>query len=508
VPLISPPPHHDIYSIEDLAQLIFDLRQVNPHARISVKLVASDGVGMVAVGVAKALADVIHIAGADGGTGASPLSSIKHAGAPWELGLAETQQALVVNGLRGRVRLRVDGGIKSGRDVVVAALLGADEVSFGTALLVAEGCLMVRSCHNDTCPVGIATQRTDLRAKFVATPEQVQEYLLHVAEEVRGHLAALGLRSFDEAIGRVDLLRARALDGRAATLDLAPVLASVDGVRRYAAEPVPVAGGGDLDDRLAADAAPALEGAALVEPSYAIRNGDRTVGARLGGLIGRRFGSAPPPGRVRARFTGVAGQSFGAFLTAGVELHLEGEANDGVGKAMSGGRIAITAPPATSGDPHLVGNTVLYGATGGELYCAGAAGERFAVRNSGAVAVVEAVGDHACEYMTNGTVVVLGPTGRNVAAGMTGGRLYVYDSGQRLAERLNGELVSAERAAAEELALVRELVERHHRYTGSQRAAALLERWDEELARWWHVAPKDEVAELSSAAEGTATRGS
>ncbi len=371
IALISPPPHHDIYSIEDLAQLIFDLRRVSPQAAVSVKLVAEAGIGLVAAGVAKALADVIHVGGADGGTGASPLSSIKHAGAPWELGLAETQQALAANGLRGRVRLRVDGGIKTGRDVLVAALLGADEVSFGTALLLAEGCLMVRSCHVDTCPVGIATQRPELRAKFAATPEMVQAYLLYVAEEVRRHLASVGLRSFDEAVGRTDLLVLREVGGRARLLDLTPLLARVEGKRRYVGDPVPVAGGGELDDRLAADAAPALQGAAIVETTYRITNSDRAVGARVGGAVGASFGAQPPPGRIRARFQGSAGQSFGAFLAAGIELDLEGEANDGVGKGMSGGRIVVSLPSDTLGPPHLLGNTTLYGATGGELFCAG-----------------------------------------------------------------------------------------------------------------------------------------
>ncbi len=343
VALISPPPHHDIYSIEDLAQLIFDLRQVNPTAKISVKLVAESGVGLVASGVVKALADVVHIAGSDGGTGASPLSSIKNAGLPWELGLAETQTSLVENGLRGRVRLRADGGVKTGRDVVLAALLGADEVSFGTALLLAEGCLMVRSCHLDTCPVGIATQRPELRAKFAATPEQVETYLLFVAEDARELLASLGLRSFEEAVGRTDLLRRRETgDARADALDLAPLLDSPVG--RYAGEPMPVAGGGELGERLAADAEPALDGPALVEPVYEISTWDRAVGARLGGQIGRRFGAESPPGRIRARFTGSAGQSFGAFLSAGVALDLVGEANDYVGKGMGGGRIAIRPP--------------------------------------------------------------------------------------------------------------------------------------------------------------------
>ncbi len=471
VALISPPPHHDIYSIEDLAQLIFDLRQVNPEAAISVKLVAESGVGLVAAGCVKALADVVHVAGCDGGTGASPLSSIKNAGLPWELGLAETQQALVANGLRRRARLRVDGGVKTGRDVVVAALLGADELSFGTALLLAEGCLMVRSCHLDTCPVGIATQRPELRAKFAATPEQIEAYLLYVAEEARAVLASLGLSSFEEAVGRTDLLRRRSTgEARADALDLSPLLAGAGG--RYEGEPMPVAGGGELGARLAEDARPALEGAALVEPAYAITTWDRAVGARLGGLIGRDFGAQPPPGRVRARFDGSAGQSFGAFLAAGVELDLRGEANDYVGKAMGGGRIAIRAPDGDAGDPVLIGNTALYGATGGELYCAGRAGERFAVRNSGAVAVVEGVGDHGCEYMTSGVVVVLGSTGRNFAAGMSGGEAFVYDPAAELPQRLNDDLVSLSRVTDD--GELRRLVTRHERYTGSELAAALL----------------------------------
>ncbi|HZT54358.1 MAG TPA: glutamate synthase-related protein, partial [Gaiellaceae bacterium] len=346
VALISPPPHHDIYSIEDLAQLVFDLRQVNPDADVSVKLVSSAGVGLVAAGCVKALADVVHVAGADGGTGASPLSSIKNAGAPWELGLAETQQVLVANGLRGRVRLRADGGMKTGRDVVAAALLGADEVSFGTAVLLAAGCLMVRSCHLDTCPVGIATQRPELREKFDATPEQVMAYLLFVAEEVRRLLAELGFRTFEEAVGRVDCLRQGSRSaGRAALLDLSPLLADPGpGPRCYAGEPQLIATGGELGARLAADAAAALHGPSLVEPVYSISTDDRSVGARLGGLIGRTFGSEKPPGRVRAHFQGVAGQSFGAFLAAGVELDLVGEANDYVGKGMGGGRIVVTPP--------------------------------------------------------------------------------------------------------------------------------------------------------------------
>ncbi len=505
VALISPPPHHDIYSIEDLAQLIFDLRQVNPRADISVKLVASAGVGLVAAGVVKALADVVHIAGSDGGTGASPLSSIKNAGAPWELGLAETQQALVANGLRGRARLRVDGGFKTGRDVVVAALLGADEVSFGTALLLAEGCMMVRTCHLDTCPVGIATQRPELRAKFAATPEMVEAYLRFVAEDVRRQLAALGLRSLDEAVGRVELLRQRTTgDPRTDALDLSPLLAACAGEPvRYAAEPLPRAGGFELGDRLAEDAGPALEEARLVELQYSISNADRTVGARLGGEIGRRFGTHPPPGRIRVHFDGVAGQSFGAFLAPGVKVTLTGEANDYVGKGMSGGRIAIRPPAGDAGDPCLVGNTVLYGATGGELYCAGRAGERFAVRNSGAVAVVEGTGGHPCEYMTGGTVVILGEHGANLGAGMTGGEIFVYDPADRLESRLNDQLVAAHRPGPGDLVELRALLEQHVRYTESETAALLLETWEASVESFWRVAPKAEVAVLQSAYEGS-----
>jgi glutamate synthase (ferredoxin) len=491
VELISPPPHHDIYSIEDLAQLVFDLKQVNAGATVSVKLVAESGVGLVAAGVAKALADVIHVAGCDGGTGASPLSSIKNAGLPWEVGLAETQRALTATGLRGRVRVRVDGGLKTGRDVLVAALLGADEFSFGTALLIAEGCLMVRSCHLDTCPVGIATQRPELRSKFAATPEMIEAYLLYVAEEVRHGLAALGLRTLEEAVARADLLRRKeAGTGRAALLRVEPLLRAGG---RYAGEPAPEPEGGELGELFAADAAPALAEARLVDLAYPISNRDRAVGARLGGRIGHAFGSHPPPGRVRATFEGSAGQSFGAFLAAGMKLTLVGEANDGVGKSMGGGRIAIAPPPDDVGDPVLVGNAALYGATGGELFCAGRAGERFAVRNSGAAAVVEGVGDHACEYMTGGTVVILGPVGLNLGAGMSGGEVYVHDRELELPLRLNEQLVVAGRLEGLGPQELRALLERHVRYTGSVRAAALLARWETEAGWFWRVAPRGSV---------------
>jgi glutamate synthase domain-containing protein 2/glutamate synthase domain-containing protein 1/glutamate synthase domain-containing protein 3 len=505
VALISPPPHHDIYSIEDLAQLIFDLKQVNPDAAVSVKLVSESGVGLVAAGVVKALADVVHIAGSDGGTGASPLSSIKNAGCPWELGLAETQQALVANELRGRVRVRADGGFKTGRDVVVAALLGADEVSFGTALLLAEGCLMVRSCHVDTCPVGIATQRPELREKFAGTPEQVMAYLAFVAEEVRLLLASLGLRTFEEAIGRVDLLRQPGTgDPRADSLELDALLARAgEGPSCFAGDAHIEADGWELGARLAEDAGPALEEAQVIHLSYAIGNRDRTVGARLGGQIGRRFGSASPPGRIRASFAGVAGQGFGAFLSAGVELRLVGEANDYVGKGMGGGRIVVSPPEDDAGEPTLLGNTVLYGATGGELYCAGAAGERFCVRNSGATAVVEGAGDHPCEYMTGGSVAILGPYGLNVGAGMTGGQAFVLDPEERIERHLNPQLVSASRLQDDEAGELHGLLERHVRFTGSARAASLLECWELSRKLFWRVAPRVEVARIESVAEGT-----
>ena len=507
VSLISPPPHHDIYSIEDLAQLIFDLREVNPEAAVSVKLVAETGVGLVAVGVAKAHADVIHVAGADGGTGASPLPSIKYAGAPWELGLAETQQALMSNHLRDRVRLRVDGGFKTGRDVLVAALLGADEFSFGTALLLAEGCLMVRSCHLDTCPVGIATQQPELRAKFAGTPEMIQAYLLFVAEEVRRLLASLGLRSLDEAIGRVEFLRQRRSgDPTIDSLDLRPLLARGAGdASRYSGRS-PARSGDRLGTLLSAQARPALEEPALIEPRHLITNGDRAVGARLGGAIARAFGAGPPTGRVRVRFEGSAGQSFGAFLARGVRFDLVGEANDYVGKSMSGGRIAISPPPGDAGDPCLLGNTALYGATGGALFCAGSAGERFAVRNSGAVTVVEGVGDHACEYMTAGTVVVLGGIGLNFGAGMTGGQAFLFGDLETLPFAVNGDLVVANTPDQAQLDELHELLVRHHRNTGSEKAAALLERWQHEASRFVRIAPR-EVVEAAGDIETLASEG-
>lgn len=519
VGLISPPPHHDIYSIEDLAQLIFDLKQVNGRADVSVKLVAEEGVGTIAAGVAKALADVVQISGRNGGTGASPLSSIKHAGMPWELGLAETQRALVDNHLRERVRVRVDGGLKTGRDVVIAALLGADEYSFGTAAMLAEGCIMVRACHRDTCPTGIATQRPHLRAKFAGTPEGVATYMLFIAEEVRTILASLGLRSVDEAIGRVELLRQRDHrhdagdpgnpggigDVNSASLDLGVLLQlpnDVAGPRHFLATHPIQHPRSDLGDRLVDDAFRAVWEDHDIELSYGITTADRAVGAALGGAIGIEWGDRLPPGAVTVRFTGSAGQSFGAFLTNAVTFELTGEANDYVGKAMSGGRIIIRAPEDDAGDPVLAGNTVLYGATGGQLLIAGRAGERFAVRNSGASAVVEGTGDHACEYMTGGMVVILGPFGYNLGAGMTGGECYVYDPDGLLTVRLNTQLVEASSPDGAQAAELRMLVQLHQEFTGSLLSTALLVDWEQTLRHCWRVAPVGEIARIERMHEG------
>ncbi len=500
LPLISPPPHHDIYSIEDLAQLIYDLRQVNPRARIGVKLVAEAGVGTVAAGVAKARADYILVSGHSGGTGASPLASIKHAGCPWELGLAETQQTLVLNGLRSRVRLRTDGGIKSAEDVVVAALLGAEEFGFGTSVLVAIGCDMARQCHLNTCPTGIATQRDDLRAKYSGTPEMVVAYFEHLTAAVRETLAAMGARTIDELVGRSDLLAAKPVTGRAAQLDLTALFAqpaAADIRRKSVTIPNDDA---TLDDRILQVARPAFDHGWDVSVAEEIRTEHRTVGAKLAGEIAVRranAGTGRPPGRVTCRFTGSAGQSFGAFAVHGMRLLLEGEANDYVAKGMSGGEIAIRSPrEARFEEPQVIaGNTILYGATGGALFAAGIAGERFGVRNSGATAVVEGVGDHGCEYMTGGTVVVLGATGRNFGAGMTNGVAYVYDPAGTFSGQINGESVLLERVATDaDLVELRRLVEWHVRLTRSDHAQRLLAAWDETLAHTWKVVPRAALA--------------
>jgi glutamate synthase domain-containing protein 2/glutamate synthase domain-containing protein 1/glutamate synthase domain-containing protein 3 len=509
--LISPPPHHDIYSIEDLAQLIYDLKRVNPEGRVGVKLVSQAGVGTVAAGVAKAYADYVLVSGFDGGTGASPLSSIKHAGSPWELGVAETQQVLVRNGLRGRVRLRTDGGLRRGRDIIIAALLGAEEFGFGTAPLVALGCDMARQCHLNTCPTGIATQRPDLRAKFKGQPEQVINFFLHLAEEVRELLASLGLRSIEEAVGRVDLLsQARTVNG----IDLSGVLADPDpsgteprrclqprNDRPDEQEPI--------DEGLLREAIAALAEGPRFKAARLIRNRDRTVGARIAGEIGAgrlaRPASAPRHSSqtfVDIRFVGSAGQSFGAFTTDGMLLTLEGEANDYLGKSMSGGEIVLMPADMARFAPHkntIVGNTVLYGATGGRVFAAGRAGERFCVRNSGATAVVEGVGDHGCEYMTGGTVLVLGETGRNFGAGMTNGVAYVLDEEGDFPTRLNGELVQAERLMdSDELSLVFDLVTQHFERTASRRAEAVLDLWDVFRGQFWKVSPRPAAAPSSA----------
>ncbi len=490
--LISPPPHHDIYSIEDLAQLIYDLRQINPRARIGVKLVSEAGVGTIAAGVAKARADYILVSGHSGGTGAAPLASIKHAGSPWELGLAEVQQTLVLNRLRSRVRLRTDGGIKTPEDVILAALLGAEEFGFGTSVLIAVGCDMARQCHLNTCPTGIATQREDLRAKYTGTPEQVIAYFEHLATGIREVLAAMGARSIDEIVGRTDLIAARKREGRAGMLDvsqLMPEPAPVAQRRRTEAvdHVVPT-----LDDDMLAEIRPALAVAETIEVRRAVTTEDRTIGARIAGELAlRRHHGEASTARVTCHLTGSAGQSFGAFAVPGLSLLLEGEANDYVGKGMSGGEIAVFPPldaafqrDRDGGDGGagvsqvIAGNTILYGATGGQVFLAGGAGERFAVRNSGATAVVEGVGDHGCEYMTGGRVVVLGPTGRNFGAGMTNGLAWVLDEAGSFAGRVNAESVVVEPVQASDDAEVKALIEHHLQMTGSRRAHALLADWE------------------------------
>jgi len=509
VGLISPPPHHDIYSIEDLAQLVYDLKNVNPRARIHVKLVAEVGVGTVAAGVAKTKADVVLISGHDGGTGASPLNSLKHAGAPWELGLAETQQTLLANGLRDRITVQVDGQLKTGRDVVVAALLGAEEFGFATAPLVVEGCVMMRVCHLDTCPVGIATQNPTLRARFTGKPEFVENFFLFLAEEVREYLAALGFHTLDEAVGHAEVLDlVPAIEHwKAEGLDLTPVLHIPDLPDDAPLRRITTQNHGldkALDNQLLVGAAQALEDGTPTRIELDVRNEHRSVGAMLGGEVTRRFGGKGlPDDTIEVRLRGTAGQSFGAFVPRGVTLRLHGDANDYLGKGLSGGRLVIrpdAAAPFAAEDQIIAGNTLLYGATGGEVYLRGRVGERFAVRNSGAVAVVEGVGDHGCEYMTGGTVVVLGPTGRNFAAGMSGGGAFVW----RLdTARVNRELVDLEPVAADDKRALRDLVERHLTETGSPVAQRLLEDWAAAVEEFTAVIPRDyrRVKEAMRAAE-------
>ena len=515
VGLISPPPHHDIYSIEDLAQLIFDLKNVNPAGDVSVKLVSEVGVGTVAAGVSKARSDHVTIAGFEGGTGASPLTSIKHAGSPWEIGLAETHQTLVANRLRGRIAVQVDGGIRTGRDVVVGALLGADEFGFSTAPLIAAGCIMMRKCHLNTCPVGVATQDPVLRKRFKGQPEHVINYFFFVAEEVRELMAAMGFRTFNEMIGQMQMLDKRQVveHWKAKGLDFSRLFHKPDapaGVAIYHCEPQDHKIHDILDRKLIAQAQPALDRGAPVRLHAAIRNTDRTAGAMLSGEIARRYDhEGLPDDTIHVSLKGTAGQSFGAWLARGVTFELEGEANDYVGKGLSGGRIVIR-PPADSGivpeESIIVGNTVLYGAIEGECYFRGVAGERFAVRNSGAIAVIEGAGDHCCEYMTGGVVVVLGRTGRNFAAGMSGGIAYVLDEDGMFATRCNramveiedmpeweegeihGDLADMTRFDAERL---RRLVDSHARHTGSRKAEEILAHWNEYLPKFRKVMPHE-----------------
>ena len=499
VSLISPPPHHDIYSIEDLAQLIYDLKRLNPRAAVGVKLVSQLGVGTVAAGVAKAYADYIHIAGHNGGTGASPLSSIKHAGNPWELGLSEAQQVLRHNGLRGRVRLRVDGGLSTARDVLIAALLGAEEFAFGTSVLVALGCDMARQCHLNTCPTGIATQRPELRAKFRGKPEHVVRFFTNIAEDLQALLAEYGLPSLDAAVGRSDLLEQ--VRGHR-KLDLQPMLAQVgegpvrwEGRRNCRPEERP-----PIDDAWVKPALSAVTAGRPFEYTVNVTNGDRTLGARLSGQLALlRIQRPDIEPDVRFRLRGTAGQSFGAFASQGMYLTLEGHANDFVGKGLSGGELVLVRPHgklAHSEVPQVIlGNVALYGATAGSLYASGGAGERFAIRNSGATAVVEGVGDHGCEYMTGGTVLILGPTGSNFGAGMTGGMAFVWDPSGSFEKdsKYHADFVELEvldECDADQQSLVRSLLQKHSEKTRSPIAKRLFMGWPIALQQIVRVAPR------------------
>ncbi len=507
VGLISPPPHHDIYSIEDLAQLIYDLKNANRYAKVSVKLVSESGVGTIAAGVSKGKADGVLISGHDGGTGASPQASIKYAGLPWEIGLAETQQTLVLNDLRGRIRVQTDGGLRTGRDVVIAALLGADEYGFSTAPLVAMGCILMRVCHLNTCPVGIATQNPELRKRFAGLPEHVVRYFHFVASEAREYMAELGFRSIDEMIGQVDHLEVDPAINhwKAKGLDFSELLHKPDVSHAlYHCETQPLAEEleGVLDQRLLELAAPALERGERVEAEIEVGNTDRTAGTILGSEVSLRYGEEGlPEDTIVFHATGSAGQSFGAFLPNGVTLHVTGDANDYCGKGLSGGKISVRAPTQAGFDPAvniITGNVNLYGATGGEAYFHGVAGERFAVRNSGAQTVVEGVGDHGCEYMTGGTVIVLGPTGRNFAAGMCGGFAYVLDLDGSFPDRVNHERVDLEPLGVEDEETIQRLLRRHREYTGSQRADDVLRKWNTYAPKFVKVFPRDLKQALAS----------
>ena len=505
VMLISPPPHHDIYSIEDLAQLIYDLKQINPRAKVTVKLVAASGVGTIAAGVAKAKADVILISGHNGGTGASPATSIKFAGLPWEMGLTEAHQVLAMNKLRDRITLRTDGGLRTGRDIVMAAMMGAEEYGIGTAALIAMGCIMVRQCQSNTCPVGVCTQDPALREKFTGTADKVVNLIGFYAQEVREILAELGARSLDEVIGRADLL-SQVSRGSAHLddLDLNPLLVTVDGSDRivYDREKKRNKVLPTLDREIVADARRFLEDGEKMQLSYAVRNTHRTIGARVSSHIVQRFGmnNSLQPDHLTVKLTGSAGQSLGAFAAPGLKLEVSGDANDYVGKGLSGGTIVVRPPmasPLVAADNTIIGNTVLYGATAGYLFAAGRAGERFAVRNSGATTVIEGCGSNGCEYMTGGVAVILGSIGANFGAGMTGGMAYLYDPDGQAQAMFNMETlvtcpVSEDHWAAE----LEELIERHLEETGSRRAAEILQHWGETRGHFVQVCPKEMLAHL------------
>ena len=497
ISLISPPPHHDIYSIEDLAQLIFDLKNVNPKAQISVKLVAESGVGTIAAGVAKAKADLIVISGAEGGTGASPASSMRYAGIPPEIGLSETQQTLVLNGLRGKVRLQTDGQLKTGRDIVSMALLGAEEFGFGTTALIVLGCVMMRKCHTNLCPVGVATQDPKLREHFRGHYKYVVNYFRFLAQEVREYLAEMGFTRLEDIVGRTDLIEIRPSekDSRAALLDFSRLLHKEDGgadIHHTTSQHHDIEHVKDVE--ILAAAHDAIEHQKELSLEYAIANTDRSVGAMLSGAVASRYGNAGLPDQtINVKFKGSAGQSFGAFLARGISFRLEGEANDYLGKGLSGGRISVQPPMRSGFDASqntIAGNTLLYGATGGEVYINGRVGERFAVRNSGAIAVVEGTGDHCCEYMTGGRVVVLGTTGRNFAAGMSGGVAYVWDRNHTFDYFCNMEMVELslleDSASRKEL---HELIRQHYLYTGSPLARTMLDEWPRYVEEFIQVTP-------------------
>ncbi|XP_076928130.1 ferredoxin-dependent glutamate synthase 1, chloroplastic/mitochondrial-like [Bidens hawaiensis] len=511
VPLISPPPHHDIYSIEDLAQLIYDLHQINPKAKVSVKLVAEAGIGTVASGVAKGNADIIQISGHDGGTGASPISSIKHAGGPWELGLTETHQTLITNGLRERVILRVDGGFKSGFDVLMAAAMGADEYGFGSIAMIATGCVMARICHTNNCPVGVASQREELRARFPGVPGDLVNYFLYVAEEVRSTLAQLGYEKLDDIIGHTELLRPRDISlVKTQHLDLGYVLSNV-GFPKWSSTTIRKqevhCNGPVLDDILLSDPeiSEAIENEKVVNKTFKIYNVDRAVCGRVAGVVAKKYGDTGFAGQLNITFEGSAGQSFACFLTPGMNIRLVGESNDYVGKGMAGGELVVTPVEKTGFVPEeaaIVGNTCLYGATGGQLFVRGKTGERFAVRNSLAQAVVEGTGDHCCEYMTGGCVVVLGKVGRNVAAGMTGGLAYILDDDDTLIPKINKEIVKIQRVVAPVGQMqLKSLIEAHVEKTGSTKGSAILKEWDKYLPLFWQLVPPSEEDTPEACAE-------